>query len=108
MVSVACTLACYSIHSTAFTLLHPLPSSSSSQVIPCHGTEVESNMIVRFGQDSSLKMVRKEQNSSNEIQDAFRKEDKFGKESKESRVAWDIVEEIDASRSHHSTSSTER
>lgn len=40
-------------------------------------------------------MVRPD--SSQEIQEALRKSKEFGNDSKEARVAWDIVEEIDAS-----------
>ena len=43
----------------------------------------------------------REQDSSNEILEAMQKEKVFGKDSKEAKVAWDIVEEIDANRSHH-------
>jgi len=35
--------------------------------------------------------------SSEEIQEAFRKSKEFGPNSNEAKVAWDIVEEIDAS-----------
>jgi hypothetical protein len=42
-----------------------------------------------------IMMVRPD--SSQEIQEALRKSKEFGIDSKEARVAWDIVEEIDAS-----------
>ena len=43
----------------------------------------------------SMKMAKAD--SSNEIKEAFRISKEFGASSKEARVAWDIVEEIDAS-----------
>jgi hypothetical protein len=51
---------------------------------------------VRNGINTGTKvMARKD--SSNEIQEALRISREFGLDSKEARVAWDIVEEIDAS-----------
>lgn len=35
--------------------------------------------------------------SSNEIKEALKKSEEFGPNSREAKVAWDIVEEIDAS-----------
>ena len=42
-------------------------------------------------------LERKRPDSSEEVQDAFRITEEFGIDSKESRVAWDTVEEMDAS-----------
>lgn len=52
---------------------------------------------VRGGPIVDSKILLAKQDSSREIQEALRKSKIFGADSDEARVAWDIVEEIDAS-----------
>lgn len=51
--------------------------------------------VVRFGAETALNLQRPD--SSDAVQEALEASRKFGPTSSEARIAWEVVEEIDAS-----------
>lgn len=96
-------LLCPNEYISAFVFLPSTSTtrSATSSILSKQEHFISNYFGMRRGYDSCLCMMIDEQDSSNEILEAMQKEKEFGKDSKEAKVAWDIVEEIDANRSHH-------